>query len=186
MLAPSRDDLFDDGPAALVAGPVFVQFELEGKPGHKGRHRSRIVVPKEAWSSDGRNRWLNQAAVKKMWIQHYPDEATEAYERILREAAGLFMRRRAPTERPLALLIHVFREVPVSWSKKDRRAALAGAILPASKPDADNHLKIVDALNGVVWKDDSQVCDARVIKRYSDRPGFRVEVREFLEPGCIS
>lgn len=185
MLAPS-EDLFGDGPAALVAGPVFVQFELEGKPGHKGRHRSRIVVPKEAWSTDGRVKWLNQAAVKSLWIQNYPDEQTEAYERVLREAAGLFMRRKLPTERPVAFLMHVFREVPISWSKKDRRAALAGAILPTSKPDDDNHLKLRDALNGIVWKDDSQCCDSRVIKRYSDRPGLRVEVREFLEPGTIS
>lgn len=34
------------------------------------------------------------------------------------------------------------------------------------KPDADNLAKAVkDALTGVIWRDDSQVCDMRVVKR---------------------
>ena len=175
--------LFDAGPVPLVVGPVFVCFELRGKPGHKGRHRSRIMIPKEAWSHDGRGgKWINEAGAKRIFVLHHPDPETEKYEAVLREAAGLFMRRKSPTERPVALLVHAFREVPASWSKKDRRAALAGAILPTPKPDADNYAKIVDALNGVVWKDDSQVCDSRVIKRYSDQPALRIEVREFVTP----
>ena len=37
--------------------------------------------------------------------------------------------------------------------------------LPTARPDADNYLKSAkDALNGIVWKDDAQVVDARVIK----------------------
>ena len=180
-------EIFDDGPAALAVGPVFVCFELKGKPGHKGRHRSRVVIPKEAWSHDGRGgKWINAAGAKRIFIHNYPDPETEKYEEVLREAAGLFMRGKAPTERPVALLVHAFREVPSSWSKRDTRAALRGAILPVSKPDADNYGKIVDALNGIVWRDDSQVCDSRVIKRYADSPALRIEVREFLEPGTIT
>jgi len=39
------------------------------------------------------------------------------------------------------------------------------------KPDTDNLLKFVkDCLNGIAWKDDSQVFDVRGIKRYSDEP----------------
>ena len=149
----------------MVAGPVFVCFELTGKPGHKARHRSRIVNPKFG----------------KAFVQQYPDPATEAYERVLAEAAGLFMRGRVPTENPVALLVHSVRPVPESWSRRDREAALAGAILPTSKPDGDNYLKVVqDALNNVVWRDDSQVVDARIIKRYDLRPAMRIEVREFI------
>lgn len=176
-------ELFDDGPAALVVGPIFVCFELGGKPGHKGRHRSRIMIPKEAWSHDTRgNKWINAAGVKRIFVLHHPDPETEKYEAVLREAAGLHMRRTPPTERPVALLVHAFREVPASWSKKDRRAALAGAILPTGRPDGDNYLKVAqDALNGIVYKDDSQVIDARVIKRYDANPCLRIEIREFIE-----
>ena len=43
------------------------------------------------------------------------------------------------------------------------------------KPDADNILKAIsDALNGIVYRDDSQVCDCSVVKLYSKNP--RVEV----------
>lgn len=152
---------------ALVAGPVFLCFELEGKPGHKGRHRSRMVFPK-----DGR----------KPFIHEYPDPDTEAYEKVLAELAALHMRRRPPTELPVALLVHSFRKVPVSWSRVDQEKALAGAIRPVSKPDWDNHAKVTDALNGIVWRDDSQVVDGRSLKYYSDRPALRVEVREMILP----
>jgi Holliday junction resolvase RusA-like endonuclease len=165
-LSETEPMLLDAGPIPLRVGPVFVSFEVTGKPGHKGRHRDRIVFPTDR--------------KKKPFVHHYPDPDTEAYEKILREVAGLHMRGRQPTENPVAMIVHVFREVPKSWSDKDRRRALAGAILPTPKPDADNHSKIVDALNGVVWKDDSQVCDWRTIKRYDARPGWRIEVREFL------
>lgn len=153
------------GPAPLVPGPIFVCFELRGKPGHKGRHRSRIVYPKDA----------------KPFIHNYPDPDTEAYEKVLAEAAALFMRGKPPTDNPVALLVHVFREVPKSWSARDQEAALAGRILPTSRPDGDNYLKVVqDALNKVVWTDDSLVIDARVIKRYDANPAMRIEVKEFV------
>jgi Holliday junction resolvase RusA-like endonuclease len=40
---------------------------------------------------------------------------------------------------------------------------------PPSKPDADNYAKLVlDALNGVLWRDDSQVVRLFVEKAYCD------------------
>jgi len=171
---------------ALVAGPVFLVFELGGKPGHKGRHRSRLMIPRDAWIHTQRSSFIPKEKVSKIFISQYPDPATEAYEKVLAEAAGLFMRGRAPTENPIALLVHSFRPIPESWSKTDKAKALAGAILPTSRPDWDNYGKITDALNEIVWKDDSQVCDGRVIKRYSDQPALRIEVREFLPPDQLS
>lgn len=154
------------GPAPLVAGPIFLCFELTGKPGHKGRHRSRIVFPKGS---------------KKAFVHHYADPETEAYEKVLAEAASLFMRGKPPTENPVALIVHAFKAVPESWPRRDQEAALSGAILPTSRPDGDNYLKVVqDALNLIVWRDDSLVVDARVIKRYDAKPAMRIEVREFV------
>jgi Holliday junction resolvase RusA-like endonuclease len=46
---------------------------------------------------------------------------------------------------------------------------------PTTKPDWDNVGKIIsDALNGLAYKDDSQIVTATVEKHYSDEP--RVEV----------
>lgn len=167
---------------ALVAGPIFVEFELGGKPGHKGRHRSRLIIPKEAWTHTQSTSCILKQNVSKIFISQYPDPETEKYEKVLAEAAGLFMRGRAPTENPVKLLVHSFRPIPASWSKRDKEKAEARALLPTSRPDWDNYGKITDALNGIVWNDDSQVCDGRVIKHYSTEPALRIEVREFIEP----
>jgi Holliday junction resolvase RusA-like endonuclease len=180
-----QDTLPTLGWPALVAGPVFLCFEISGKPGHKARHRSRLMIPREAWIGVGDRAFIPKVNVKKIFIQQYPDPDTEAYEKMIREYAGLLMntKRLAPTEKPVALLVHSFRPVPQSWSKSDQARALAGHLLPTSRPDGDNYLKVIqDALNETVWHDDSQVVDARIIKRYDSNPGMRVEIREMSEP----
>jgi Holliday junction resolvase RusA-like endonuclease len=170
---------------ALVAGPVFLCFEISGKPGHKRRHRYRKMIKKELWSYTGRLRYMTEENVGRIFIQEYPDPETEAYERMIAEYAGLLMNRQhhgIVTTKPVALVVHSFREIPKSWSKTDRAKALANNIRPTSTPDWDNYGKITDALNEVVWKDDSQVVDGRSLKYYSDRPALRIEVREMIEP----
>jgi Holliday junction resolvase RusA-like endonuclease len=170
-----------------VAGPIFLVFELHGLPAHKARHRSRLVIPKEVWVHTQRSSFIPKENVKRLFIQQYPDPDTEKAEKVLAEAAALFMRGRAPTENPVALLVHVYRPIPESWTKTDKAKAAAGAIMATSRPDGDNYLKFCqDSLNQIVWKDDSQVVDARVIKRYDPHPALRIEVREFVQPGMIT
>lgn len=70
-------------------------------------------------------------------------------------------------------------EVPASWSRKRRNAALGGLQRPTGRPDCDNIGKIcLDALNGLVWKDDSQVVDLKIIKLYDEQPALEVIARE--------
>ena len=48
-----------------------------------------------------------------------------------------------------------------------------------SKPDRDNLDKLVlDALTGIFWIDDSQVCDGRITKQYSSRPRTEITIEE--------
>lgn len=152
--------------ALVVSDALFLRLELPGEPGHKARHRSRIVSPKN----------------KKPFVHHYPDPDTAAYEKALAQLAAILMRRRKPTERPVSLLIEARKSIPKSWTKRERADALAGALLPTGRPDADNYLKIVDALNEIVWKDDAQIISATVVKRYVEQACLRIEVREFIEP----
>jgi Holliday junction resolvase RusA-like endonuclease len=86
-------------------------------------------------------------------------------------------------EGPLKVTVEAFFEVPRSWSKVKRENALCGLLRPIGKPDADNVLKCTDALNGVVWRDDSQIVMAIISKRYSDRPRLRIEVEAMLAEG---
>jgi Holliday junction resolvase RusA-like endonuclease len=172
---------------ALKPGPVFVCFELRGKPQHKARHRSRLMIPKDAWMwLPSGKRVITDFGAKKIFIMQHPDSTTEAYEKVLAEAGGLFMRGKPPTEKPCALLMHVFKPIPESWSKTEKEQARCGYLRPTSRPDDDNYLKIRDALDGVVWKEDSQCVDSHVLKFYSDRPALRIEVREMLPPAELS
>lgn len=67
--------------------------------------------------------------------------------------------------------------IPASWSKKKQQMATAGLLHPTGKPDADNTTKLIcDALNGIVWKDDSQVVRLVMSKRYGEQPGAEVLV----------
>ena len=59
-------------------------------------------------------------------------------------------------------------EIPKSWPKKRREAAVRGEVAPG-KPDIDNVVKIaLDAINGVVFEDDAQVNRINATKRYGD------------------
>lgn len=68
-------------------------------------------------------------------------------------------------------------KVPKGFSGKKRQAALNNELYPTKRPDRDNYLKLTqDALNGVVYKDDAQIVDGSVAKRYSLIEGLRIEV----------
>lgn len=68
---------------------------------------------------------------------------------------------------PLSVVIDVGVPVPKSWSKRDRARALAGGMCPTTKPDIDNCVKLIaDALNDILWKDDSQIVSLTARKRY--------------------
>jgi Holliday junction resolvase RusA-like endonuclease len=104
---------------------------------------------------------------------------TAAQQRAYKRAAGLLAKRamggRELFTGPVAIALTAVFEPPASWTKKARAAALAGEAVPVVKPDWDNLGKIVsDAMNGVVYKDDAQIFDAHVGKRYGEMA--RVEV----------
>jgi Holliday junction resolvase RusA-like endonuclease len=78
----------------------------------------------------------------------------------------------------LAVSFAVGVAVPKSWSKKKQAAAIAGEMRPTGKPDFDNSAKLIcDALNGIVWKDDSQITDVAFVKRYQSAPVTTIIVR---------
>jgi Holliday junction resolvase RusA-like endonuclease len=101
----------------------------------------------------------------------YTPAATRKYEAHARLAAGLAMANRPPLQGPVRLELLVELPIPVSWSRKRRSAALAGLILPTSRPDLDNYQKVAcDALNSIIVVDDSQIVEVRACKRYGEQP----------------
>jgi Holliday junction resolvase RusA-like endonuclease len=106
----------------------------------------------------------------------YTPQKTASYEAMLRHEAALAMADRPPFEGALSVRVRAFFQVPQSWSAKKRAAALAGTIRPTKRPDWENVAKMLDAFNGVVWRDDSQIVSGLIEKHYSDRRRLRVEI----------
>ncbi|OUI86592.1 RusA family crossover junction endodeoxyribonuclease [Acetobacter tropicalis] len=51
-------------------------------------------------------------------------------------------------------------------------------ILASCRPDIDNQMKTAaDALNGIAWKDDAQIVDATLSRRYGPESVTVIEVR---------
>lgn len=106
----------------------------------------------------------------------YTPEKTRSYEAALKYAAGEVMGARMPIDGPLEVEMKIVFPITQSWPKKRQAAARSGAERPTKKPDADNLLKTLDALNMVVWLDDAQVVRAVVEKFYGDKPGMWIRV----------
>jgi Holliday junction resolvase RusA-like endonuclease len=80
---------------------------------------------------------------------------------------------------PLFVAVEAICDVPASWSKKKRETALSGVSRPTGKPDLDNIAKLYcDALNGIVWKDDAQIVNMQLTKRYGHEPKTIITVRQ--------
>jgi Holliday junction resolvase RusA-like endonuclease len=110
----------------------------------------------------------------------YTPAKSRNYEAQLALAAAAVMNGRTPIEGPLMLTVTAFMPIPRSWSRKRQNMAAAGDILPTSRPDADNLLKSLDGLNGITWRDDSQVVTLSLTKRYSARPRLVITINEVV------
>ena len=80
---------------------------------------------------------------------------------------------------PIALKIRFFFKRPQA---RCRKSDSAGPIQMFKRPDADNCIKMIgDAGNGVLWKDDAQICNIQVDKFYHEiggKPRTEIEIEE--------
>ena len=137
-----------------------VNFSIDGPPHGKGRPRFR--------------RFGN-------FVQTYTDAKTKSYETLVKEEATKAMGSSEPLEGPVKLDLIIRLPVPKSYPKKRLEACLNGSEWPTKKPDWDNVAKsIADAMNDIVFLDDTQIVIARVVKTYSAEPGVDVQVTEVL------
>lgn len=124
----------------------MVSFMIPGKPCPKGRPR---------YTREGRA---------------YTPKETREYEEFVRECYAT-SKRTDFGEIPVEIRILAKFKIPKSASKKRAQAMREGSILPTVKPDLDNVVKsILDSLNGLAYKDDAQVTDLKIYKRYADEP----------------
>jgi Holliday junction resolvase RusA-like endonuclease len=133
-------------------------FEVPGDPHGKGR-------PKFARRGN--------------FVQTYTDKKTASYEDLVKFYANIAMVDLDPLQGAVAVYIYIKLAVPKSYSKKRTEACLSGLERPTKKPDWDNVAKSVcDAMNGIVYMDDTQIVDAHVTKVYAANAGVDVGVKE--------
>jgi len=109
----------------------------------------------------------------------YTDQATLDYETAIQAYASKAMGAQKPLEIPVGVYLYIRLPVPQSYSKKRTEACLAGSERPSKKPDIDNVAKcFLDAMNGVIYLDDTQVVDLHIKKLYSAVAGVDVAIME--------
>ena len=102
---------------------------------------------------------------------------TATAESVVAMSARLEYGLREPTKKPVTIQIEARFAVPSSASNKKRLFLLGQAC--TKRPDADNVAKLVcDALNGVIWKDDAQICGLEVWKTWAEHGSLIVRVFE--------
>ena len=85
--------------------------------------------------------------------------------------------KRKPLKYPLILYIDVYRDIQKSGSGRIKQMKEGRMILPDMKPDITNYVKgIEDALNGIVYVDDSQITTLVARKFYSYEPRIEITV----------
>jgi len=108
----------------------------------------------------------------------YTPPKTKFYEDSIRANYRRSIRHKFSQNTPLEVEIVAFYEIPKSINRHKRNLMLDGKIKVTKKPDGDNVIKIIlDALNGVAFHDNVQICKILFEKRYATKPKVCVKIR---------
>lgn len=109
----------------------------------------------------------------------YTPAKTASYENLVKIAFQNSGQSAFDREAQLKAEIKAFFPIPKSTSKRNRALMKEKYILPAKKPDTDNIAKsILDALNGLAYYDDAQICELHVHKYYSEDPRAEIIITD--------
>jgi Holliday junction resolvase RusA-like endonuclease len=133
----------------------------------------RVPGKPQAWERAGQLRRRGKPTI------HYTPSSTRNYKTAIALVAARAMAGREPSKLPIYLGCTFCLEIPRSWSKREKAAALTEARLPTSRPDLDNFAKgVKDALTGIAYADDAQVVILQLRKVYAAIPSTEIQVRE--------
>jgi Holliday junction resolvase RusA-like endonuclease len=140
-----------------------IKFTIHGEP--FGKERPRVCK-------------------KSLKVFAYTPTKTVNYENKIRGEYNEKVGVRFKEKIPLSVKVTAYYKIPEHTPKEWVRKMNAGLLLPTKKPDIDNVCKIIlDALNGVCYADDVQVCRANLEKFYSENPRVEVEIEEMVVSG---
>jgi Holliday junction resolvase RusA-like endonuclease len=116
------------------------------------------------------------------FVSTYSPTKTRDYEDLIKDAARKAMGSNELLETPVTVAIYITVPIPSSYSKKRTEACLSGSERPIKKPDIDNIAKcFLDAMNEIVYKDDTQVLTLHITKVYGTVGMVEVMVKEDLD-----
>lgn len=131
----------------------------------------RLIIP-------GKPLGKQRPRVLKNGVTYTPKKTVE-YETFIKEMYVTECRSEKPKEGPVKMSIRAYFPIPKSVSKTKATSMERGNVRPTKRPDVDNIIKIVaDALNGIAYKDDSQIVSCSLEKFYSSIPRLEIEIEE--------
>ena len=96
----------------------------------------------------------------------YDTPRNKSAKRTIGKSGMAAMVGRKPIQGPVRIRVAFLFEWPKSYTQKRRKACYGN--MKDTKPDIDNLAKMVmDALNGIAYDDDSQVCEITATKYFS-------------------
>lgn len=136
-----------------------ISFTVIGKPATSGSKRGFAI--KKGGQYTGKVVMIGDCAREKDW-----KAVVSMYAAAAMKQAG----NDGPTDEPVSLEVQFLMERPRSHFNTKGDVKKASPLYPQSKPDLTKLLRCLeDALHGIVWKNDSQVCNQAQIKRYTGK-----------------
>lgn len=136
---------------------MIYEFEMIGDPVGKARPRMNTRTGRAYTPT---NTKLYEYSLRQWFIREYP------YFK--------------PIESRVKVTIIAYFSVPKSTSKKKEVEMLNQNISPVKKPDIDNIIKIVlDAMNKFAFRDDTQVTELEIKKKYDKTPRIYIKIEEY-------
>lgn len=84
-----------------------------------------------------------------------------------------------PSMRPIVVRLGFFLRRPQSHFNSSGALGRRALLYHAKRPDLDKLVRtVLDALTGIAWIDDSQVCQIDATKQYGEQPGVAVIIEE--------
>lgn len=110
----------------------------------------------------------------------YTPTKTKNYEYLTRFYFTQKYQDYTPVEGRVKISIIAYFDIPKSTSKKKEAEMLGNRISPTKKPDIDNITKVVlDALNKFAYKDDTQITEITVVKKYASTQKVKIKIEEY-------
>ena len=109
----------------------------------------------------------------------YTPQKTLNYETLIKELFIIKYPDFKPIEGAVEISIGIYLTIPKSKSKKKQEEMAMDTIKALKNPDVDNVLKIVmDALEGLAYRNDNQVVTAHPTKRWSNTPRIDIKIQD--------